>query len=96
MTKISLRVHKFKNKNGNFRNDQMLLVLLLDSYVWFIHGTIIRAGTTCKKTLFSIEFGIVLNKAGLAVNKKQKYFSLPDHQLAENLILVFSFYERTK
>ena len=25
----------------------------------------------------------------LAINKKQKYFSLPDHQLAENLILVF-------
>ena len=26
----------------------------------------------------------------------QKYFLLPDHQLAENLILVFGFYERTK
>ena len=24
----------------------------------------------------------------LAINKKQKYFLLPDHQLAENLILV--------
>ena len=32
----------------------------------------------------------------LAVNKKQKYFPLPDHQFAENLILVFGLYERTK
>ena len=31
--------------------------------------------------------------AQLAINKKQKYFSWPDHQLAENLILVFGFYE---
>ena len=27
--------------------------------------------------------------ARLAINKKQKYLSLPDHQLAENLILAF-------
>ena len=32
----------------------------------------------------------------LAINKKQKYFSLPDHQLGENLALVFGFYEKTK
>ena len=36
------------------------------------------------------------SSARLAINKKQNYFSLPDYQLAENLILVFSFYERTK
>ena len=36
------------------------------------------------------------SKAPLAVNKEQKHFSLPGHQLAENLILVFGFYERTK
>ena len=36
------------------------------------------------------------SRARLAINKKQNYFSLPDYQLAENLILVFSFYERTK
>ena len=29
------------------------------------------------------------------INKKQKYFSLPDHQLAENLLFVFGFNERT-
>ena len=33
------------------------------------------------------------DRARLAMNKKQKYFSWPDHQLAENLILVFGFYE---
>ena len=29
-------------------------------------------------------------------DEKQKYFLLPDHQLVENLILVFGFYESTK
>ena len=28
--------------------------------------------------------------------KKKEYFSLPDNQLNENLILVFRFYERAK
>ena len=32
----------------------------------------------------------------LAINKKQKYFLLPDHQLAENVILVYDLEERTK
>ena len=30
------------------------------------------------------------------INKKQKYFSLTAHQLAENLSLVFGFYEKIK
>ena len=34
--------------------------------------------------------------AQLAINKKQKHFSLIDSQLAGNLILFFSFYKRTK
>ena len=56
------------------------------------HGTIIRTGTTCKKVPLqkSIEFGMAL-KQSAARNKKQKYFSLPDHQLAEDLILTFGF-----
>ena len=29
-------------------------------------------------------------------HNKQKYFSLPDHQLAGNLVLVFGFYEKAK
>ena len=28
------------------------------------------------------------------MNKKQKYFSLPDHQHAEHLILVFGYYKK--
>ena len=34
------------------------------------------------------------SRAQFAVNKRQKYFLLPDHQHAENLILVFGFYKR--
>ena len=50
----------------------------------------------------SIEFGTYLKqratgyKQRTKIFKEQKYFSLPDHQLAENLILVFGFCERTK
>ena len=35
-------------------------------------------------------------RTGLDINKQQKYFSLPDHLLAENLILIFGLCERTK
>ena len=31
-----------------------------------------------------------------SLNKKQKYITLPYHQLAENLVLFFSFYARRK
>ena len=34
------------------------------------------------------------SRAQFAINKRQKYFLLPDHQHAENLILVFVFYKR--
>ena len=44
----------------------------------------------------SIEFGMALKMWMTLYEKKQKYFSLPDHQLARNLILVFGLYERTK
>ena len=30
---------------------------------------------------------MALSRAGLAINKKQKYFLLPDHHLAENLFV---------
>ena len=36
------------------------------------------------------------SRAWLPINKKQNYFSLPDHQLAENFIRIFGFYESTK
>ena len=42
----------------------------------------------------SIEFRIPL-KLSMTKIKKQKYFLLPDHQFAEDFILVFGFYERT-
>ena len=35
----------------------------------------------------SIKFG--MDRARLAINEKQIYFSLPDRQLAEKMILVF-------
>ena len=56
----------------------------------FSHGTIIQTRIVCKKIALqkSIEFDMV-SRARLAINKNQKYFSLPDHQLAENQILVF-------
>ena len=34
------------------------------------------------------------NRARLAMNQKEKYFSLPGHQLAENVILTFGFWEQ--
>ena len=54
-----------------------------------MHGTIIQTGITCKKIPLkkSIEFGMALKQS--ATRYKQKTDSLLDHQLAENLILVF-------
>ena len=48
------------------------------------HGTIIR--TEIEK---SIELGMALKWSATHDKQKQKYFSLPYHQLAENQILVF-------
>ena len=66
--------------------------------VWYEHGTIIRPGIIFKKIIHKslLNSSYVSSRAQLAVNKKQEYFSLSDHQLVENLILVFVFYERTK
>ena len=66
------------------------------------HGTVIREQITCKSTKSILNYESLLNlacywsRAPLAINKKQECFPLPDHQLAENLILVFGFYERAK
>ena len=46
--------------------------------------------------LFNFIEGVDVKHDSLAINKKQNYFLLPDHELAENLILVFGFCERTK
>ena len=57
----------------------------------------IRAAITCKKILLqkSIGFGISL-KQGVTCYKQKPKLLLPDHQLTENLILVFDFYKETK
>ena len=66
------------------------------------HETIItnykNIGKTSKKTLYKSLLNLVLlrSRAPLAISKNQIFFSLSDHQLAENLIFVFGFYERTK
>ena len=44
-----------------------------------------------------MEFGMALKYSATRYKQKAKlFFSLPDHQLAENVSLIFDFYERTK
>ena len=56
------------------------------------HGTIIRTEMTWMKIPLFLNSLSLLNWAGLwsrtrlAISKKQKYFFLPDHQLAEKLL----------
>ena len=54
----------------------------------FHHGTITGAGITYKKIPWLWRARLAKNK-----QKKKKYFSLPDHQLTENLIFIFFFYQ---
>ena len=51
-----------------------------------------------RKSFFTslLNSAYLLSKARLARNKKQKHVLLLDYNLAENLILVFGFYERKK
>ena len=60
------------------------------------HGTMIRAGITCKKSFYKrlLNSALLWSRARFSINKKEKYLSVPDHQLAENVILVFGFYKR--
>ena len=55
-----------------------------------------QTGITCNKLplLKFIEFGMLWSPAWLAMNKKQKCFLFPDHQLPENMVLVFGSYDR--
>ena len=57
--------------------------LVFTDYLY--HGTIIRTGITCEKIPLwkCIEFSTALK--WLDINKEQKFFLLPDHQLVENL-----------
>ena len=55
----------------------------------FRHGTIMRTGITCKEILYKslLNSAWLSRRAQLAINKEQKYCSISDYQLAENLIL---------
>ena len=48
------------------------------------HEIITPAGITCKKIFLQ-------RQRATGYKQKQKYFSFPDHQLAENFILIFGF-----
>ena len=87
--------------------DAFLMMLFLVAYLFtkFNHGTIIRTGITFRnviKCFRNFVYKGLLNSAclwsgaRLAINKKQKYFSLPDHQLSENQIIVFWFEKNEK
>ena len=43
-----------------------------------------------------LNFAYLWGRVGLTINKKQKYFSLPGHQLAENLTLRLCFKHKTE
>ena len=61
------------------------------------HGTLMQTGIIPEKSFIKVlNLGWLWNRVRLAMNKNQKYFSLPDHQLAETLIFVFGFLGRTK
>ena len=62
------------------------------------HESIKQTGIRHKKFFYkSLLNSAYLRSRGRYIsNKKQNYFSLPDHQLAENLIRIFGFYEKTK
>ena len=59
-------------------------------------GTIIRTRVHVRKLFYKslMNAACLWSRAQFAINKKQKYFLLPDHQHSENLILVFGFFKR--
>ena len=58
---------------------------------YFKDGAIIRTEITSKKVPLkkSIEFGMAFKYSATRSKQKQKYFSLPGREFAENQILVF-------
>ena len=69
-------------------------------YVLYI-PLFVRIPPTYKNVCFpysAIFYAIVYFRSSVlfAISKSQKLLTLPDHQLAENLILVFCFFGRTK
>ena len=76
------------------------LYTLVFLYVLYI-PLFARIPPTYKNVCFpysAIFYAIVYFRSSVlfAISKSQKLLTLPDHQLAENLILVFCFFGRTK
>ena len=59
---------------------------------------LIQTGITCKKSPLKslLNSTCLWSRVQIAIKKKQKYFLLPDHQLARNCILVFHFLGKDK
>ena len=62
-----------------------------------LHGTVNENEWYARNFLFKslLNSACLRSKLRLAINKKQKYFSLPDHKLSKNTIY-FGLYERTE
>ena len=71
-------------------------------FLYVLYGPLlVRIPPTYKNVCFpysAIFYAIVYFRSWVlfAISKSQKLLTLPDHQLAENLILVFCFFGRTK
>ena len=102
--KSSIKIHIWKFKFWNSNEKFSIEYSCRSSWRWFsiltrsFQGTIIWPVITCKKFFYKnlLNSAYLWSRARLVINKKNNYFSLPDHQLAENLILVFGFSETTK
>ena len=81
----------YATDNHSFYKDHSKLFRFNNKTCWFQHGTVIQRGMLCKEFFLKSLLNSVWfwSRAQLAINKKQKYFLLPDTQLDQNLILVF-------
>ena len=75
-------------------NDFVLVILQAIGYNSnkMIHNLVFNMELQKRKILYKSLLNTAWFWSGArpAINKKQKYFMLPDHQLAENFILVFA------
>ena len=69
-----------------------------NSKIEYSHGIIVQTEITSKKILLKslLNSEYLWLRVWLAINKTQKYFLLPNQQLAKNFILIFVFSNRTK
>ena len=75
-------------------NETCSNTFIFSKFILWNHGTIIQTGIACKKILYTnlMNLAGLWSRARLAINKRQKYFSIRDHQLLETwfLLLVFT------